>query len=79
MNPDNPFVGKSVVVTGRLNNYTRAGIQARLRELGAKPVSKVSRRTDYLIVGERPGNKLIKAQTLGITILSETEFEVIAG
>ena len=75
MNPDNPFVEKSVAVTGKLNNYTRDGIKARLLELGAKPVSKVSRRTDYLILGERPGNKLVKALALGITVLSEQEFE----
>ena len=76
MNPDNPFVGESVaVVTGKLENYTRAAIKARLLELGAKPVSKVSRRTDYLILGARPGNKLVKALALGITVLSEQEFE----
>ena len=75
MNPDNPFIGKSVAVTGKLDNYTRAAIKARLLELGAKPVSKVSSRTDYLILGERPGNKLVKALALGITVLSEQEFE----
>ena len=75
MNPDNPFCGKSVTVTGKLDNYTRDSIQARLRELGAKPVSKVSRQTDYLILGARPGNKLAKALALGIRVLSEQEFE----
>lgn len=79
MNPDNPFMGKSVAVTGKLDNYTRDGIKARLLELGAKPVSKVSRRTDYLILGERPGNKLVKALALGITVLSEQEFEDMNG
>ena len=75
MNTDNPFVGKTIVVTGKLKSYTRAAIKARLLELGAKPVSKVSKRTDYLILGERPGNKLVKALALGITVLSEQEFE----
>lgn len=75
MNPDNPFVGKSVAVTGKLKSYTRAAIKARLLELGARPVSKVSKRTDYLILGARPGNKLVKALALGITVLSEREFE----
>ena len=79
MTSDNPFREKSVAVTGKLNNYTRDGIKARLTALGARPVSKVSKRTDYLILGERPGNKLLKAQTLGITILSEREFEVLTG
>ncbi len=77
MNPDNPFCGKSVAVTGKLSNYTRDSIQARLRELGAKPVSKVSKRTDYLILGERPGGKLVKALALETTILSEQEFEAM--
>ena len=77
MNPDNPFCGKSVAVTGKLDNYTRDSIQARLRELGAKPVSKVSKRTDYLILGVRPGNKLSKALELETTILSEREFEAM--
>ena len=75
MNHGNPFMGKSVAVTGKLDNYTRDVIKARLTELGAKPVSKVSKRTDYLILGERPGNKLVKALALGITVLSEQEFE----
>ena len=75
MNPDNPFVGKAVAVTGKLDNYTRDSIQPRLRELGAKPVSVVSTRTDYLILGVRPGNKLLKSLALGITVLSEQEFE----
>ena len=79
MKAGNPFSGKSVVVTGKLDNYTRDGIQARLEELGAKPVSKVSKRTDYLILGKRPGSKLDKALALGITILSELEFESMAG
>ena len=79
MNTDSPFVGKSVAITGKLDNYTRAEIKARLLDLGAKPVSAVSKRTGYLIVGERPGSKLDKARTLGISILSEQEFEDMAG
>lgn len=79
MNPDNPFYGKTVVVTGKLGNYTHDSIQGRLRELGAKPVSKVSKRTDYLILGERPGSKLVKALAWEIPILSEKEFEDMAG
>ena len=79
MNPDNPFAGKPVAVTGKLVNYTRADINARLLDLGAKPVSVVSTRTSYLIVGERPGSKLDKARLLGITILSEQKFEDMAG
>lgn len=79
MNAENPLAGRSIAVTGKLNSYTREEIKARLLELGAKPVSKVSRRTDYLILGERPGSKLAKAQTMGIIILSEQEFEDMTG
>ena len=79
MNTDNPFTGKSIAITGKLDNYTRAGIKSRLLELGAKPVSAVSKRTGYLIVGEKPGSKLDKARTLGVPILSEREFEAMAG
>ena len=74
MNADNPLVGKSVAITGKLDNYTRAGIKSRLLDLGAKPVSAVSKRTGYLIVGERPGSKLTKARELGIPVLTEQEF-----
>ncbi len=79
MNPDNPFIGKSVVITGKLDNYTRADIKARLIELGAHPTASVSKRTSYLIVGEKPGSKLAKARILGITILTEREFENMTG
>ena len=75
MNHDSPFMGKSIAVTGKLDHYTRDEINARLLELGAKPVSKVSKRMDYLTLGARPGNKLVKALTLEIAVLSEQEFE----
>lgn len=75
----NAFVGKNVVVTGKLENYTRDSIQTRLLELGAKPTSVVSRRTGFLIVGSKAGSKLDRAKALGTTILSEIEFEDMAG
>ena len=61
---NNPFAGKTVVATGKLENYTRDGIQMKLLSLGARPASSVSKKTDYLIVGENAGSKLTKAQTL---------------
>ena len=76
---ENPFSGKVVVATGKLVNYTRDGIQTRLLELGAHPASSVSKNTDFLIVGEKAGSKLAKAQALGITTLTEQEFEDMAG
>lgn len=71
----NPFEGKSVAVTGKLVNYTREEIYTRLRELGARPASAVSKNTGYLIVGVKAGSKLAKARELGIPVLSEWEFE----
>lgn len=78
-NTNSPFAGKTVVATGKLVNYTRDGIQTRLLELGAHPASSVSKNTDFLIVGEKAGSKLTKAQALGVTTLTEQEFEDMAG
>ena len=70
-----PLWGKIVVATGKLEHYTREGIQDKLLELGARPASAVTRKTDYLIVGEKAGSKLTKAQQLGLKTLTEQEFE----
>ena len=75
INTTNPFAGKTVVATGKLQNYTRDGIQMKLLSLGARPASSVSKNTDYLIVGEKAGSKLNKAQQLGVPTLTEQEFE----
>lgn len=75
----NLFYGKTIAVTGKLENYTRTSIQSRLLELGAYPTSTVSQKTDYLLVGAKSGCKLDKAKALGIPILSEQEFEAMAG
>lgn len=74
---NNPFAGKTVVATGKLVNYTRDGIQMKLLSLGAKPASSVSKKTDYLIVGESAGSKLEKARALGVTTLTEQQFEAM--
>lgn len=74
----NLFFGKTVAVTGKLENYTRTSIQSRLLELGAYPTSTVSQKTDYLLVGAKSGSKLDKAKALGIPVLSEQEFEAMA-
>lgn len=80
INTTSPFYGKTVVATGKLENYTRDGIQMKLMALGATPASSVTKKTDYLIVGEKAGSKLTKAQQLGVRTLTEQEFEdMIAG
>lgn len=74
-NNNNPFAGKTVVATGKLINYTREEIQLKLLGLGAKPADSISKKTDYLIVGEKAGSKLTKALSLGVKTLTEREFE----
>ena len=76
---NNPFAGCTIVATGKLEHFTRDGINDKILELGAKPGSSVTKKTDYLICGEKAGSKLAKAQSLGIPILTEAEFlEMIA-
>lgn len=71
---NNPFYGKTVVVTGTLERYTRNQVEMKLLSLGARPASSVTKKTDYLIVGVNAGSKLIKAQHLGIPTLTEQKF-----
>jgi DNA ligase (NAD+) len=74
-----PLAGKTVVVTGTLKNYDRNTIEAKIKELGGKPTGSVSKKTDYLLAGESAGSKLAKAQELGVKVLTEEEFEALAG
>ena len=71
---DNPFKGKTVVATGSFEHFTRDGINKKLEELGAKAGSSVSKKTDFVIAGEKAGSKLTKAQDLGVKVLTEQEF-----
>ncbi len=71
---ENPFMGKTIVVTGSLNNYSRGEIKDKLQSLGAKVSSSVSKNTDYVLVGEKPGSKYEKAVELGVKVINEEEF-----
>lgn len=71
---ENPFSGKTVVVTGTLENFTRAGIQARIEELGGRATGSVSKKTDFVLAGEKAGSKLTKAKELGIVVITEEQF-----
>jgi DNA ligase (NAD+) len=73
-NEGNIFMGKTIVVTGKIEPYTRDGINAVIASLGAHPGSSVSKNTDYLICGENAGSKLEKARSLGVPVLSPAEF-----
>ena len=73
------LAGKSIVVTGTLVKYGREEIERRLRDIGAKASGSVSKKTDYLLAGEKAGSKLEKARELGVRIITEEEFEKLAG
>lgn len=70
----NPFAGCTIVVTGKLENFTRNTINDKISSIGATAGSSVTKKTNYLICGEKPGSKLTKAKELGIPILTEQEF-----
>ena len=76
---ENPFVGMNVVVTGKVEPYTRSGINEKIESLGAHAGSSVSKKTDYLVCGENAGSKLAKARELGITVLTPAQFFQMAG
>ena len=84
---DNPFLGKTVVVTGSLQRYSRPEIEQVLASLGAKVSGSVSKKTDYVVVGENPGSKYDKAREIlaaqretVMRIISEDEFlEMMSG
>ena len=72
----NPKVsGKSFVVTGTLQKYSRKEAETLIKSLGGRVLSSVSKKTDYLVAGEEPGSKLGKARELNVHILDETAFE----
>ncbi len=75
-----PLEGKTIVVTGTLSKYSRREIEDLIERLGGHAASSVSKKTDFVLVGENPGSKLDKARQLGVPTISEAEFEkMIAG
>ncbi|EES92124.1 NAD-dependent DNA ligase LigA [Clostridium botulinum] len=72
---ENIFNGKTVVVTGSLNSFSRSEIKEKLQSLGAKVASSVSKKTDYVIVGKDPGSKYKKAVELNVKIIDEEKFK----
>lgn len=69
-----PLAGKTLVITGTLPTLKREEAKELIQKAGGKVTNSVSAKTDYLVVGEEAGSKLEKAQALGITQLSETQF-----
>ncbi len=71
----NPFFNKTFVITGTLPNYKRTEAAEIIENMGGKVSSSVSKKTDYVLAGDEAGSKLTKAQSLGIKIIDESEFE----
>jgi DNA ligase (NAD+) len=76
---DSPLSGKTVVLTGALDRFTRDEVKARLERLGARVVGSVSKKTDYLIAGADAGTKLERARELSVEILSEADLVRLLG
>lgn len=72
---NSPFFGKTIVLTGTLMHYSREKASALIEEFGGKTSSSVSKKTDLLIVGLDAGSKLIKANSLGVKIITEDVFK----
>lgn len=71
---DLPLSGKSIVMTGTLPTLSRSDAEDLIRKHGGKVSSSVSKKTDYVLLGDEPGSKYVKAQQLGVKIISEVEF-----
>jgi DNA ligase (NAD+) len=68
-----------VVVTGTLTRFTRDEIEQLILDAGGRSASSVSKKTAFVVAGESAGSKLVKAQELGIRVLTETEFLELVG
>lgn len=68
------LAGLTLVVTGSLENFTRDGVTEAITERGGKAASSVSKKTDYVVVGDSPGSKAAKAEELGVPIIDEAAF-----
>jgi len=74
---DDRFVGKTFVLTGKLENYTRDEAGRLIEERGGRLSGSVSKKTDFVVAGDDAGSKLTKAESLGVTVLTESEFQAM--
>ena len=74
-----PLAGLEFVLTGKLESFSRPEAEAKIKALGGKASSDVTRKTSYVVVGTDPGSKLAKAEKLGIKTLTEAEFLELLG
>ena len=68
------LAGKTIVVTGTLENFSRQQAEQAIKQAGGKTSSSVSKKTDFVLAGENPGSKLDKAKQLGVKVIDETQF-----
>ena len=74
-----PLTGKTLVVTGTLERFTREEAEEAIRRAGGRAAGSVSKKTDYLVAGAEAGSKLDKAATLGVEVIDEAAFERLLG
>lgn len=72
---DPDFANKTFVLTGKLEHYTRDEAASLIEQRGGRVSSSVSKKTDYVLAGSDAGSKLAKAESLGVRIINEREFE----
>jgi DNA ligase (NAD+) len=71
---DGPLAGKTFLFTGTMKALTRSQAEARVKAVGGRVLSGISKKLDILVAGEKPGSKFKKAKELGVEILTEEAF-----
>jgi DNA ligase (NAD+) len=69
------LAGRTIVVTGTLENFTRQQAQAAIRQAGGKASASISKKTDFVLAGDNPGSKLEKARKLAVMVIDEKQFQ----